>query len=106
MFRVCIFFSERQRHTFTPIFVKVENALFYIEMKPLEIAYVELISRLCSERGCFYEISKRDIRVQTSKINGSFLINGEPSAVGIRAGGQITNNTSYFLPVGVEKAKR
>lgn len=37
---------------------------------------------------------------------GSFLINGEPSAVGIRAGGQITNNTSYFLPVGVERAER
>lgn len=31
---------------------------------------------------------------------GSFLINGQSSAIGIRAGGQITNNTSYFLPIG------
>jgi glutathionylspermidine synthase len=28
-----------------------------------------------------------------------FLIGGEASAVGIRAGGLITNNTSYFIPV-------
>ncbi|TSI08722.1 glutathionylspermidine synthase family protein [Lysinibacillus sp. BW-2-10] len=34
---------------------------------------------------------------------GSFLVNGEASAFAIRAGGQITDNESYFLPVGIEK---
>lgn len=33
---------------------------------------------------------------------GSFLINGEASALGLRVGGKITNNLSYYLPVAVE----
>jgi len=32
---------------------------------------------------------------------GCFYINGRPSALGIRAGRQITDNESYFLPVGI-----
>jgi glutathionylspermidine synthase len=32
---------------------------------------------------------------------GSFLLNGKPAAVGVRVGGQITNNLSYYLPVGI-----
>lgn len=31
---------------------------------------------------------------------GCFYINGMASAIGIRAGGQITDNGSYFLPIG------
>ncbi|MGE7688916.1 glutathionylspermidine synthase family protein [Lysinibacillus sp. NPDC097214] len=31
---------------------------------------------------------------------GCFYINGKASAIGIRAGGQITDNGSYFLPIG------
>jgi glutathionylspermidine synthase len=34
---------------------------------------------------------------------GSFLIAGKPSSIGIRAGGKITGNESYFLPVGIKK---
>ncbi|MCH1624289.1 glutathionylspermidine synthase family protein [Ferdinandcohnia quinoae] len=34
---------------------------------------------------------------------GSFLIAGKASAIGIRAGGQITGNESYFLPIGIPK---
>lgn len=32
---------------------------------------------------------------------GSFLLSGKASAIGIRAGGKITANESYFLPVGL-----
>jgi glutathionylspermidine synthase len=32
---------------------------------------------------------------------GSFLLNGKPAALGYRIGGPITNNLSYYLPVGV-----
>lgn len=32
---------------------------------------------------------------------GSFYINGKASAIGVRAGGQITDNESYFLPIGI-----
>ncbi|MFC4769247.1 glutathionylspermidine synthase family protein [Effusibacillus consociatus] len=33
---------------------------------------------------------------------GSFLIGGHPSAIVARAGGPITGNMSYFLPVGIQ----
>lgn len=34
---------------------------------------------------------------------GSFVINGLPSAIGYRAGNAITDNESYFLPIGYEE---
>ncbi|WP_248563391.1 glutathionylspermidine synthase family protein [Niallia sp. NCCP-28] len=41
---------------------------------------------------------------QTGKLLvGSFLINGKASAIGYRVGETITNNLSYYLPVGVKK---
>lgn len=33
---------------------------------------------------------------------GSFLLNGVPSAIGYRVGGTITNNLSYYLPLGIK----
>lgn len=38
---------------------------------------------------------------QLSYLYGSFLIAGNASAIGVRAGGKITANESYFLPVGL-----
>jgi glutathionylspermidine synthase len=38
---------------------------------------------------------------QLSYLFGSFLIDGKASAIGIRAGGKITANESYFVPVGL-----
>ncbi|WP_108670330.1 glutathionylspermidine synthase family protein [Peribacillus acanthi] len=34
---------------------------------------------------------------------GSFLLNGKPGAIGYRVGNRITNNLSYYLPIGIEK---
>ncbi|MEK4130366.1 glutathionylspermidine synthase family protein [Solibacillus sp. FSL W8-0474] len=34
---------------------------------------------------------------------GSFLISGKPAANGLRVGGMITNNLSYYLPIGMKK---
>jgi glutathionylspermidine synthase len=34
---------------------------------------------------------------------GCFLLNNKAGAIGIRAGSAITNNLSYFLPVGIEE---
>jgi glutathionylspermidine synthase len=34
-------------------------------------------------------------------LTGSFLVNGKASAIGYRVGGEITNNLSCFLPVGL-----
>ncbi|MEW8987963.1 MAG: glutathionylspermidine synthase family protein, partial [Bacillus sp. (in: firmicutes)] len=36
---------------------------------------------------------------------GSFLLNGKAAALGCRVGGEITNNLSYYLPVGVKGGK-
>jgi glutathionylspermidine synthase len=33
---------------------------------------------------------------------GSFLISGQPGAIGLRVGGMITNNLSYYLPIGMK----
>lgn len=38
---------------------------------------------------------------ELSYVFGSFLIAGKPSSIGIRAGGKITGNESYYLPVGI-----
>lgn len=40
---------------------------------------------------------------ELSYVFGSFLIAGKPSSIGIRAGGKITGNESYFLPIGIKK---
>lgn len=40
---------------------------------------------------------------ELSYVFGSFLIAGKPSSIGIRAGGKITGNESYYLPVGIKK---
>lgn len=50
-----------------------------------------------------YEIKTISGRRLAKIMYGCFLINGKPSAIGIRAGGQITNNASYFLPIGLVK---
>lgn len=34
---------------------------------------------------------------------GSFLVNGQASAIGFRVGGEITNNLSCFLPAGIAR---
>ncbi|MFI8687858.1 glutathionylspermidine synthase family protein [Rossellomorea sp. NPDC077527] len=40
---------------------------------------------------------------EASLMVGSFIINGHPGAIGIRAGNAITDNESYFLPVGIQE---
>jgi glutathionylspermidine synthase len=35
---------------------------------------------------------------------GSFLLNGHAAAIGFRVGERITNNLSYYLPVGIQEA--
>jgi glutathionylspermidine synthase len=40
---------------------------------------------------------------EASLMVGSFIINGNPGAVGLRAGNAITDNESYFLPVGIQE---
>lgn len=56
----------------------------------------------------FIELPTTQIHTEQGKKSahymfGSFYINGEASAIGIRAGAQITDNESYFLPVGLVK---
>ncbi|MCL1696599.1 MULTISPECIES: glutathionylspermidine synthase family protein [unclassified Lysinibacillus] len=53
----------------------------------------------------FIELPQTTIQTErgTKRVHymyGCFYINGKASAMGIRAGGQITDNESYFLPIG------
>ncbi|TMU83903.1 glutathionylspermidine synthase family protein [Bacillus sp. BHET2] len=44
-----------------------------------------------------------DGQKDASLMLGSFIINGHPGAIGIRAGNAITDNESFFLPVGLQE---
>lgn len=53
------------------------------------------------------ELPKITVNTETGAYDGrllwgSFLIGGEPSAIVARVGGPITNNMSYYLPVGIK----
>ncbi|NMH70749.1 glutathionylspermidine synthase family protein [Bacillus sp. RO3] len=48
-------------------------------------------------------ITTDDGKKDASLMVGSFIINGVPGAIGIRAGNAITDNESYFLPVGLQE---
>ncbi|MFX3673120.1 MAG: glutathionylspermidine synthase family protein [Paenisporosarcina sp.] len=54
----------------------------------------------------FHPLPKTTIKTtvgekQVHLMVGCFLLNNRAGAIGIRAGGAITNNESYFLPVGI-----
>lgn len=56
----------------------------------------------------FVKLPKMIVQTEQGEKNvhymyGCFYVNGQASAIGIRAGGQITDNESYFLPVGLKK---
>lgn len=65
----------------------------YEDEVPVYQQFLELdIAEIVTEKG-----------KQTAHIMyGCFLLNGRPSAVGIRAGNQITDNASYYLPIGLK----
>ena len=48
-------------------------------------------------------ITTDDGQKDASLMVGSFIINGHPGPIGIRAGNAITDNESYFLPVGMQE---
>ena len=55
----------------------------------------------------FVELPKAIVRTvegekEVHLLTGCFLVNGKASAVGIRAGNIITDNSSYYLPVGIK----
>ncbi|WP_078411023.1 glutathionylspermidine synthase family protein [Priestia abyssalis] len=56
----------------------------------------------------FMELPETFIQTEQGKkdvcyMYGCFYVNGRASAIGIRAGRQITDNESYFLPIGMKK---
>jgi glutathionylspermidine synthase len=66
----------------------------YTDYVPVFQKYVELPSiRFMSEKG----------KLTGNLLIGSFLLNGHAAALGFRVGERITNNLSYYLPVGLEE---
>lgn len=72
--------------------VQADKQKSYTEYLPVYQQYVEHPKvSFMSEKG------KQDGKL----LIGSFLLNGQPSAVGYRVGGTITNNLSYYFPIGM-----
>jgi glutathionylspermidine synthase len=66
----------------------------YTDYVPVYQKYVELPSiPFMSEKG----------KQSGNLLIGSFLLNGEAAAFGFRVGERITNNLSYYLPVGLKE---
>ena len=65
----------------------------YVNSQPVFQQYVELPT---------YHIKTTEGMKEAKLLIGSFLINGEASGIGIRAGKQITDNNAYFLPIGMK----
>lgn len=65
----------------------------YFDSLPIYQKFVPLMdSKIQTEQG-----------MKNAKIMfGCFLLNGKPSSIGIRAGEQITDNASYYFPIGLE----
>ncbi len=71
-----------------------EKTKLYKDSLPVYQKYVDLPKiTIQTEQG----------RKQAHLLIGCFLVDGEPGAIGLRAGGQITDNGSYYLPVGLKK---
>jgi glutathionylspermidine synthase len=66
----------------------------YEEALPVYQQFIEL-----PETAVVTEHGEKNVRY----MYGCFYVNGRASAIGIRAGRQITDNESYFLPAGMDK---
>jgi len=76
------------------ILLAEEQQKTYSEVPAIYQKYIEL------PRTSYQSETGRKIGYQ---LIGSFLINGKPSAIGFRVGGEITNNLSCYLPAGLSK---
>ena len=74
-----------------PIYTNTQRS--YTDSAPVYQKFVELPRAL---------IKTVEGEKEAHLLTGCFLINGKASAVGIRAGNMITDNASYYLPVGVK----
>ncbi|OCA90600.1 glutathionylspermidine synthase [Bacillus sp. FJAT-27225] len=106
------FLEQGKKFVKKPVFgregdtVEIFSAGGSLELADEQTSYSEYVS-LYQE---FAELPK--MRFQSEKgeqdghiLTGCFLIGGKPAAIGFRAGGPITNNLSYFLPVAEGKGK-
>lgn len=74
--------------------IHADNQTSYSNYLPIYQQYIEHPEiSFNSEKG----------RQEGKLLVGSFLLNGKASAVGFRVGGTITNNLSYYLPVGLKR---
>lgn len=104
------FIEKKQRYVKKPAFgregdtveVRENGETLYLPKKTTYDQYVKIYQK-------YVELPKTKITTETGKkeahlLIGSFIINEKASAIGIRAGAQITDNLSYFLPCGVKGA--
>ena len=104
-----VFLAQNQRYVKKPAFGREGDTVEIISgtgekiMEDCHKTYADELSVYQQ----FIELPKTIIQTEQGKkqvhyMYGCFYINGQASAIGIRAGGQITDNASYFLPIGYQ----
>ncbi|ALC90432.1 glutathionylspermidine synthase [Bacillus sp. FJAT-18017] len=103
------FLQQGKKFVKKPVFgregdtVEIFSSEGSLELADEQTSYTEYVS-LYQE---FAELPVKHIQTEKGEqkghiLTGCFLLGGKPAAVGFRAGGLITNNLSYYLPVGLK----
>ena len=78
-----------------------EGLLFHADVQKSYTEYLPVYQQFVEHSTIRFKSEKGE---QEGKLlMGSFLLNGKPAAVGYRVGGTITNNFSYYFPVGINQ---
>ncbi|RBW67825.1 glutathionylspermidine synthase family protein [Bacillus taeanensis] len=105
-----VFLENKQPYVKKPCFGREGGSitLYNEEGKFLEKNQPTLYDEFLAVYQQCVELPKKIVSMPTGEkevhlLIGSFLINGEPGAIGVRAGNKITGNESCFLPIGLKK---
>jgi glutathionylspermidine synthase len=105
-----VFLENKQPYVKKPCFGREGGSitLYNEEGKFLEKNQLTLYDEFLAVYQQCVELPKKIVSMPTGRkeahlLIGSFLINGEPGAIGVRAGNKITGNESCFLPIGLKE---
>lgn len=87
--------------------VEIYNAKGQLFLEDVQKSYTEYLSvyQQFFEQPTVTFQSEKGIQ-EGKLLLGSFLLNGQPAAIGYRVGGTITNNLSCYFPAGINREKK
>lgn len=75
-----------------------QGQLIHVDAQKSYTEYIPVYQQFIEQPKMMFNSEKG--KQQGNLLLGCFLVNGHPTALGYRVGGMITNNLSYYLPVG------